>query len=371
MFYLALLIFILILSLIVLVHELGHFLVAKRNKVKVEEFGFGYPPRICGFYKSSKTGKWRFFWGKNDSYRDDINDTIYSLNWIIFGGFVRMLGEEKESVSKESFCQQTPWVRAKIIVAGVVCNFLLAWILLTIFYFIMPQNINNEIIVVGVNKNSIAQELDIRQNDFILKINNKDIENIEQLQKEIKDSKGKDIQITFKRYGNEIIKETYLPEGENSILGISMIETKQGEEKLDHWYKAPYYALFDIINAIWASLQFIVSLVASLFGAPKVSTDSVSGPVGVFSLLYQIIYLGFSYVLRFAAMISVAVGFFNILPFPALDGGHLIFIIAEKIRGKKIIKAQFENVFHWLGFIALLILFVIITYNDISKLLVK
>lgn len=370
MFYIALIVFILILSLIVIVHELGHFLVAKRNDVEVDEFGFGYPPRICGFYKSKKTGKWRFFWGKNDVYRDDINDTIYSLNLIFFGGFVKMLGEEKESSSKRSFSQKSPWVRAKIIVAGVMCNFLLAWILLTLFYFFMPKNINNEIIVVDVNNNSIAYEIGIKQNDFILKVNNDDIIDIAQLQNKIKENKGKEFQITIGRYGKEEIKTIKLPE-DNSILGISMIETKQGDAELDHWYKAPYYAFLDILNTIWASLQFIGQLIASFFGAPKVSTDSVSGPVGVFSLLYQIIYLGFSYVLRFAAMISVAVGFFNILPFPALDGGHLLFILAEKIRGKKIIKTEFENAFHWLGFAALLILFVVITYNDISKLLIK
>lgn len=372
MLFLAIIIFVFILSLLVLVHELGHFLVARRNGVKVEEFGFGYPPRICGWYRSKKTGKLRFFKEKNFKKRGDVLDTVYSLNWIPFGGFVRMLGEERDSKSKESYSQKSPWIRAKIIAAGVIFNFLLAWALLTIWFWVIPKDMSNQIVVVSVNENSIARKVGIKPNDFILEINNQKIDTIEDLQKVSKDNRGKEVSITVNHFGREETKSAVLPSDTDAPLGVGLAETGSSEDlPSTPWWQAPYWAFMEIVGVIWLSINFIVGLIMTLFGQAHVSTDAVSGPVGVFALLYQVISFGPAFILRFIAMISIAVGFFNLLPFPALDGGHLLFIAGEAIRGKKIIKSEWENTLHWFGFIILLILFAVVTYNDISKWFIK
>jgi len=371
MLFLAIVVFIFILSLLVIVHELGHFILAKRNGVGVEEFGLGYPPRICGWYRSKETGKLRFVKGKDVKKRKDISGTIYSLNWIPFGGFVKMLGEEQESKSKKSFSQKSPWVRAKIIVAGVIANFLLAWVLLTVWFWVIPKNMPNQIIVVSVNSNSAAEEMGIKPNDFILKVNNQEVKTIEDLQAISKDNRGKEVSIIINHFGREEEKRAHLPEGSDAPLGVALAETGSDQMPNYPWWQAPYWAFMEIVAVIWLSLSFLIGLIMTLFGKAQVSADMVSGPIGVFGLLYQVISFGPAFVLRFTAMISIAIGFFNLLPFPALDGGHLLFIVGEAIRGKKLIKAEWENALHWFGFIILLILFAVVTYNDISKWLIK
>lgn len=368
MLFVTIIIFILILSLLVLVHEFGHFLLAKRNGVKVEEFGFGYPPRACGWYKSKKNGKWRYASGKDIEKRKDIGGVVYSINWIPFGGFVKMLGEEQDSKSKESFSEKSPWVRAKIIVAGVLFNFLLAWLLLTVWFWVLPKDIPNQVVVVSVAQDSVASEIGLKSNDFIVNVNGEKIDNIEELQKITKENKGKEIDIVVNHFGKDETKTAILPDNTDAPLGVGLAETGSSDNIPNiPWWQAPYWAFMEILAVIWMSMQFIIGLISGIFGESQVSADMVSGPVGVFALLYQVVGFGWAYILRFIAMVSIAVGFFNLLPFPALDGGHLIFIIGEAIRGKKLMKSEWENVLHWAGFGIILILFVIVTYNDISK----
>jgi len=369
--FLTIVVFILTLSILVITHEFGHYITAKRNGIRVEEFGVGYPPRIIGFYKSKITKKWRSFWGRNDKHRDDIDGTIYSINYIIFGGFVRMLGEEVDSDSKQSFSQKSPWIRAKVIIAGVLFNFILAWILLTLWFWVVPRNLPNNIVVVSVAEHSAAAKANISANDFLLKINGQKLSSVELLQKLTKENQGKTITLTVNHFGKEIDKSIILPQNTDAPLGISLAESGTQEIPQFPWWKAPYYAFLEIIGVIWMSLSFIIGIFTSLFAGHKPAVEMVSGPVGVFGFLYQIINFGPAFIMRFIAIISIAVGFFNLLPFPGLDGGHLVFIIGEAIRGKKIVKAEWENALHWFGFIALLILFVLITYNDINKWIIK
>lgn len=371
MLFIAILVFIFTLSLLVIVHELGHFLVARRNGVKVLEFGFGYPPRFLGFYKSSKTKKWRSFWGKNNEKRDDIDGTIYTINYIPFGGFVKMLGEEEDSDSKLSFSQKSPWVRAKIIVAGVLFNFILAWLLLIMWLLLAPKTMPNQIIVMSVNENSPAALAGIKNNDFIEKANGEKLENIVALQNFTKSHQGQEITLTINHFGKNIDKKITLPTDTDAPLGVALAENGGNVAPDVIWWQTPYYAFMEIIGVIWLSISFIWGFVVSLFGGAKIATDSVSGPIGIFAFLYQIINFGPIFIIRFIAMLSIAIGFFNLIPFPALDGGHLFFITLEGIKGKKIIKSEWENAIHWFGFILLMILFVVITYNDINKWIIK
>lgn len=367
MVILVIILFLIILGLLVFVHELGHFLIARRNGVKVEEFGFGFPPRLGGFYRSSETGKLRWFWKKNDKLRKDIADTVYSINWIPLGGFVKLLGEEEICDHPRSFSCKSPWARTKVLVAGVLGNFLLAWILLTIWFWIIPRNLPQEIVVISVGKNSPADIAGIKPNDFILKGDDQNIKTTKDLSNFTKSHQGQEAIFTIEHFGKNIEKTIKLGENTDTPLGISMAEIGGDQIPKFPWWQAPYYAFMEMIAVIWMSLQFIGGLIASLFGGAKVSTESVSGPVGIFAFLYQIIYFGVAYIIRFAALLSVAIGFFNILPFPALDGGRLVFVAAEAIRGKKIVKMEFESMLHWIGFLILLALVAVITYHDIGR----
>jgi len=368
MLFLTIILFVLILSILVIIHEFGHFYVAKRNGVKVEEFGWGFSPRVCGWYKSSETKKWRFFWGQNNKKRQDINDTIYSINAIPVGGFVKMLGEEEIVKSKNSFSEKSPWVRFKIVIAGVTLNFLLAFLCLCCWLWFTPDNIPNNVIVVSVEKDSAAEKAGIKQNDFIKKINNKDLTNSNELSQFSSKNKGKEVVITVERGNKEENIKVVLSEQEHP-LGVSMADTGGQIEKFA-WYKVPWIVLQEMWNLIVVNLLFLWQFIASIFSnSVSAPVESVSGPVGIFSFLYQIISFGWIYLLRFAGILSLGIAILNILPFPALDGGRLVFIAAEMIFKKKMIKDQVENALHFGGFIILLLLIVLVTYNDISKLI--
>ncbi len=369
MLILTIVLFIAILSILVLVHELGHFYVAKKNGVKVEEFGLGYPPRICGWYKSSKTGKWRFFWGNNNDCRKDISDTVYSINYIPLGGFNKLLGEDEEIKSKDSFSEKPAWIRFKIIIAGVILNFLLAWILFSVWLWLVPANITNNVIVTGVEKESVAAEAGLKQNDFIIKVNGEKLENGDQLGEFTSEHKGQEVTITIKKYNKEEYLRVKLSDGEHP-LGISMADTG-GEVQKYPWYLVPLVALEEMVAIIWISLSFIWQLILSVFTDVQAPTEAVSGPVGIFVFLYQTVYFGWLYVLKFAALLSLALAFFNILPIPALDGGRLAFIIPEIIFKKKVVAEKIENTIHIGGFFILIALIILVTYNDIVKLIAK
>lgn len=345
MFIVALVIFILILSFLVLVHEFGHFIVAKRNRIHVEEFGIGFPPRL---------------WSKKKG------GTIYSVNTIPLGGFVKLLGEEEDVNQQNSFSKRSPKVRAKVILAGVIFNFVLAWLLLTIWFWVVPAHLANNVVIVQVEKNSPAALADIKPNDFIIKIDNIKINLAEDLGKFTSEHKGKEVTVTIKRFSREINKRIVLANAD-AALGVASTNTGGDMEKIK-WYMAPLEALKEMAAIIVVSTVFIWKLIISLFGVGDAGIrDNVSGPVGIFAFLYQILSFGWLYILRFMALISLSLGFFNLLPLPALDGGRLLFIILEGIRGKKVIKSEFENALHWFGFILLLALMAIITYNDIMK----
>lgn len=369
MLFLTIILFLLILSILVLVHEFGHFYVAKKNGVFVEEFGLGYPPRICGWYKSVKSGKYKFFWGNNHLKKEDISDTIYSLNFIPLGGFCKMLGEEENVKSKNSFSEKSPWVRFKIIIAGVTLNFLLAWVLFSLWLYLVPEYIDNNVVVTSVVADSKAQEIGIKQNDFIAKINGNDLKDSNQLIEFTKNNKGQEVSITIIRYNEEKQLITTLPD-KDQPLGISLANTG-GEVQKYPWYLVPFVALDEMLLTIWISLSFLWQLILSLFTSAKAPTEAVSGPVGVFTFLYQIIGFGWLYIIRFTALISLALAFFNLLPIPALDGGRLAFIVPEMIFKKRIVAEKIENAIHVGGFFVLILLMILVTYNDIVKLVIK
>lgn len=349
MWILTLLLFIVILSIIVLVHELGHFFWAKKFGVHIYEFSIGMGPVVY-----SHKGK------------DKIN---YNIRSFPIGGFVQMAGEVYEDdnkINKKSFMCNKPWhQRLMIIVAGVINNFLLALLLLFVYALIWgAPNIKPE--VGNVLENYPAYSAGLKEGDLILKINNKKIPTWDYAQIVLslknendystftikhKDGKIEDVKITPKK---ELDKETKV---ERKIYGFSVnTNVEKG------FFTSIKYA-FNKFGSIVCSMAITIK---SLFTG-ALSIKMLSGPVGIYQVVGQSAAYGISQVLYLIAFLSINVGFINILPFPAFDGGRAFFMIVEKIKGSPV-DSNFENLCHTIGFILLILLMIYISFNDIIRL---
>jgi len=356
---LTILIFIIVLSIIVLAHELGHFIVAKRQGMTVEEFGFGFPPRIFSFKKG---------------------ETRYSINLIPFGGFVKILGESGECIdSPKSFFSKKIGQRAKVTVAGVAMNFLLAFILLTTCNVLglrvgLDDNKTGKakdikIQIVQVANNSPVQQADIKPLDEILELRfDKEIiapQKIIDVQNFVSTHKGETIDIKFSR-GNEVFEKSLFvrpnpPENEGS-LGVSLAKTGVVSYR---WYEAIWRGAYDTGILAWRLVVGLVDFVRSSFVDGKVM-DEVSGPVGIAIMTGQAAKQGFSYLLQFISLISINLAVINLIPFPALDGGRLLFLLIEKIK-RKPVNRRVEGIINTAGFMLLIVLMIWITMKDVIR----
>jgi len=371
-------IFIIILGLLVFVHELGHFLVARRNGVMAEEFGFGFPPRIFGLYKK-KNGKRKLVWGSKEV---ESTDTIYSVNWIPLGGFVKIMGEDgEEKKDPKSFASKSAFTRTRILAAGVAMNFLLAAVLLSIGYFVgIPQavddaasgNLKNEKIqIIETILGSPAEQMGIQVGDQIIGAfeNNNQVVNfntIEEVQNFINAQKGQEIKLDVKR-GNEILALSGTPRTDfpatEGALGISLVKTAIVSYP---WYESIWRGAQTTLDLAGMIIVAFGNLLWKLITGHSVGMD-VSGPVGIAVLTGQVAKLGFIYILQFTALLSVNLAIINILPIPALDGGRILFILIEKIKGKAV-SQKFEQRAHNIGFALLITLMVFVTFRDVARL---
>jgi len=361
--------FLIIFSILILIHEFGHFIAARKAKIKVEEFGLGLPPRAKTLWKD-KLG------------------TIFSLNWIPFGGFVKMLGEdatdEKVLNNPDSFASKSLWRRFTVIVAGVTMNFLLAIFLLTIGYtvgmkpFLVTQEdflknyeegniIGNPLIAIEkVIENSAAAEAGIQTGDIIQEINGAEIEfdsNILEMQTE-------ETTITYEILrDDEVLTFEMIPDTGGKV-GVSLSSGFDVEEikKIRYpFYQAPIEALKVSARLSYLTVDMFGQLLVNLtkFVLPK----DVAGPVGIVQMTHKIVEIGeFMELIKFAALLSISLAVINILPFPALDGGRLVFIIYEAITRRKP-SVTVEAYIHGIGYLFLMGLIVVITWNDLDRIL--
>ncbi|MDD5490084.1 MAG: RIP metalloprotease RseP, partial [Candidatus Moranbacteria bacterium] len=379
------LIFILILGLLVFVHEFGHFLVARRNGVEVEEFGFGFPPRIFGFYWNKK-GERKIIWGSKEI--EEIREarkigeekTVYSVNWIPLGGFVKITGEDgEEKGNPKSFAAKKPFARIRILAAGVAMNFLLAAVLFSFgFWLGVPQPVdevkggragNEQIQIVDVGKGTPAEAMGVRPGDEILgamKDNNlTKFSSVEEVQNFIAENKGNQVVLEIQR-GKEKLEisgtpRIDFPEGEGP-LGIGLAKIVIAKYP---WYRAIAMGFQYTFDLIVTFISFLGLLIWRLIVGQPAGLD-VSGPVGIAVLTGQVAQLGFGYLIRFTAMLSVNLAIINILPIPALDGGRILFILIEKIKGKAI-SQKIEQRAHSIGFALLISLMIFVTARDFMK----
>ncbi|OGN05990.1 MAG: hypothetical protein A2669_01320 [Candidatus Yanofskybacteria bacterium RIFCSPHIGHO2_01_FULL_48_25b] len=356
------LIFIIVIGVLVLVHEFGHFIFAKRAGMRVDEFGFGFPPRLYGWRRG---------------------ETVYSINWIPFGGFVKILGEDGDIRGPRSFSSASFKNRMLVIVSGVVMNFLLAAVLLAVVNsFGLRIGLADgqscsardvKVQVISVADGSPAAAAGLRPLDAIIShTESGQIINItatKQIQDLVSSHLGRPLVLNIERGGQTlskaIIPRFNPPEGQGA-LGVSLALT--GEVSYP-WHEAVWRGISDAALLTVATVEGYYALLKTLFVHGKLIAD-VSGPIGIASLTGQAARVGVNYLLQFVAMISINLAVLNIIPFPALDGGRAVLLIVEKIKRSPVHK-NVEGLINMIGFYLLIALMIYITYKDLAKFFVK
>ena len=351
--------FIIILGILVFVHELGHYFAAKKSGMQVEEFGFGFPPRMFGIKKG---------------------ETIYSVNWIPIGGFVKIAGEDGgEGSNPRSFANQTFLKRFITLIAGVTMNIIFAWLVIMIAMGIGLPTVINEgdalpasaivdepfIVFREVLVDSPAQLAGFKTGDSVKSVNGEQIDSLQEVQELTQLNLGKETKYVVSR-GDETIEATLTPrvsppEGQGA-MGVSLATVADVSYP---WYEVPFRAVGATYNVVYSTISAFGTILGQWFSGESVG-GQLSGPVGIAVLTRDVAQLGFIYLLQFTAVLSVNLAVINAIPFPALDGGRILFLIIEKIRGRKLPETA-EQVANTLGFGLLLLLMVFVTIKDFGR----
>jgi len=346
----SILVFLILLSLLVFVHEAGHFFVAKRSGVKVEEFGFGFPPRLW----ATRRG-----------------DTEYSVNAVPLGGFVRMLGED-DPAEPRSFARAPKRWRFAILVAGSTMNFLLAIVLFTgAFAAGWPTVTQSEVQVLAVQPGLPAEAAGLKSGDVVLALNGQPVQSSRDLRQISEASAGKTVPMEVRRDGArlalQVTPRATWPQGEGP-LGVSIGDRPVKVEPV----------AYPIARAIVRAVQQTADVVGFTFYLPVMAFKGLLpwsavrpvGPVGIYSIASQAavetVETGWWFpILSVAASLSAGLGLANLLPIPGLDGGRLLFVLLEFLRGRRI-DPQKEGMIHLVGMAVLFSLVILITFADIS-----
>ncbi|MFA5773215.1 MAG: RIP metalloprotease RseP [Candidatus Paceibacterota bacterium] len=377
-------IFIIILLVLVVSHEFGHFIVAKMNKIRVDEFSFGFPPKLFG---------------------KKIGETTYNFNLLPLGGYVKIFGEsldeadflevgfldkgetpEKVEMSKRSMAYKPKYIQAMVLFAGITMNLLVAWLLLSIgFMSGLPTSVGNApkgaiiqnqaLTITSVLAGSPAEIGGVKVGDKIISLDTPTDSTLllssnlgtESVQTFVKTHGGEKVNLSLIR-GKEPMNVIVVPEksktGDSVMIGISMDTI--GTLKLPI-----HKAIWEGAKLTWdvtvgTVIGFYNLITSAVVG--KADINSLTGPIGIVGVVGDAAKFGFIYLLSFTALISINLAVINLVPFPALDGGRLLFLLIEKIKGSRI-KPKIANTVNAIGFGLLMLLMVIITYHDIVKLL--
>jgi regulator of sigma E protease len=358
-------VFVVVLGVLVFVHEFGHFITSKWLGVHVEEFAFGFPPRLVGIVKDAQ-GKWRVFWGQKAPKPEELGgpSTIYSLNWIPVGGFVRPQGEDNPNVPG-GLAAAPKKVRLIIMAAGAAFNLIFALLIFTVgFHLGWPE----QVYVNAVAANSPAAAAGLQVNDVIVRANGADIHHTDELSQIIYASLGTPVTLVLQRSGQTvdatITPRTQPPAGEGPI-GISMAQNLATLTSYS-WPQAGvraaeeiYYQFDQLIHLpgrlLRREVPVEIARPVGLVGMNDMTRLAVQASEQA-NALYPLLDL--------IGAISVALAITNLLPLPALDGGRIVFVLIEAVRGRRVDPAQ-EGMIHMAGLLALLILMAVITYQDI------
>lgn len=366
----SILIFFAVLFLLILVHEWGHFIVAKKTGMRVDEFGIGFPPRLFGIKKG---------------------ETEYTFNALPIGGFVRIYGENAVDAAADaavgtapegSFTSKSKWAQAAVLVAGVTMNILLAWVLLTAAFMIgVPTQVTEEdagpnasLTIQGVLEDGPAAAAELPLGVTVKSISNGELTIEKPLPSEFSDfiAAHPNDALTLMYSQDEVSNEVTLTPATNIIpdsperpvIGVSLalVETEQQD------------VLLALVQAAERTGQLLVAITVGLTSlivdtfTGTADYSQIAGPVGIVGLVGDAAAIGIVTLMTFTAVISLNLAVINMLPFPALDGGRLLFVAIEALFRRPINPVWVARL-NGLGFVLLLLLMVVVTYNDIAKLL--
>ena len=415
-----------ILMFLVVAHEFGHFLASRRNRVRVLEFGIGFPPRAMAWVKDPKTHKWRKLkrseWSggnvaktvgmekvaenekalssvknRGDDKKIIQDGLIFSINWLPIGGFCQMDGESAEDSRKGTFGNANFWAKTKILFAGVAMNWLVAFIILTVLAWTgMPTFLENQFTIEGdtrveqtpvrvasVAENSPAKRAGFKANDYILKVNGETVAYGTDITKINKENVDRDVTYTVRRDNEEVNLTATLNSADSEyLLGVTM---ESSESLAYSSWSAPIVGAGLTLQITGETFRGLGELVWNLIsgigrqfspddtvresGREAIETvgDSVTGPVGILGILFpSFVSTGAANVAFIAALISISLACMNVLPIPALDGGRWLLIGIFKLRHKKLTK-EIEEKIVTRAFMVLLGLIVIVTILDITR----
>lgn len=376
MLILGIIIGLIVLVILVSLHELGHAIVARRNGVVVEEFGIGFPPRA--YKKKLKNG------------------ILFTLNWLPLGGFVKLQGENDSASNKGDYGAATFWQKTKILLAGVVINWLTAVVLLTILtLFGLPKIIPNQFSVASdttvvstpvqigqVSDGYPAQKAGLEAGDKIISFDGVEVTGTQQFVDLTKENRGETVPVTFERNGNEQTTEVALRDADSAVFGSTLGQ----QDYIKATWSAPIVGVVTTAQYTWATFQGLGNLVVNFFGGliGQLSTNeqtrqdatakldeagaSVAGPVGILGVIFPAASeSGVGQVVFLAAIISLTLAVMNALPIPSLDGGRWFVTAAFKLFKKPLTKEREESI-HGTGFAVMMVLFLVITVADVFKL---
>jgi regulator of sigma E protease len=347
-------------SILIITHELGHFLVAKLSGVKVYEFGIGFPPAFKKIV--TKSGM------------------IYSLNALPFGGFVRIKGEDGSEAGADSFTEAKLYKKIFILLAGVMVNFMTAFMIIFILFKIgfpdiLPANIpidninhaqrlsSGKVVVGYIVDGSVAQKSGLKNGDDIVSINSKNIDQVDDLFSATKELRGKNIDLRYNRDGQEHVVKITLEDKDSAALGVSPITF----DSIRYPWKESFIATNQLIYNITAStFKSIGALFSPSSQHRQDSLSNVTGPIGIVNVFIQSIDYGVSIIMVLIASLALSLAIMNSLPIPALDGGRVLIVLLESLGIKT--NQRILGIIYSLSFLILIGLMLIVSVQDISKL---
>jgi len=342
----TILIFLAVLAVLIIAHELGHFATAKAFGVRVDEFGLGFPPRLISVRRG---------------------ETRYSLNAIPLGGFTKMAGEEDPKVPR-SLASKGVGTRLMVLSAGSIMNALLPILLFSIAFMVPHDVVTGEVLVEEVAPNSPAAVAGIEAGDIILSLNDKPVHNIGDLHRYTHLNLGKEVNLVV-RHSDATVEELQViprwkpPEGQGAIgIAISMLNPTVVSQHEPFWKAIP----LGVSECIETFVLFKNEIIRIFIGATSLQ---LAGPVGIAQLTGEVAKAGISPLLQFTGFISINLAIINIFPLPALDGGRIVFVLLEWVRRGKRVSPKTEGLVHAIGFAMLMAAILVITYQDIIRII--
>ena len=378
--FLGIIVGLIVLVVLIVLHELGHAVVAQRNGVVVEEFGIGFPPRA---------------WKKRLK-----NGVLFSLNWLPLGGFVRLKGEHDSARGEGTYGQASFWVKTKILLAGVAVNWVTAALLLSVMAFWgVPKILPNQVVlpfdntvsytpveVHSVAEGSPAEQLGLKQGDVIQRIGDVNITTVDEMRDTTERMTGKTVEVQFARGEEELAKEIALNTADEAEDGGFLGVRSQQSSSVKATWSAPILGIATTGQLTYETIAGLGSILSKTFtgffgqfsgdeSARQVAKDdlsevgqSVAGPLGILGVIFpSVVDTGLLQVLFLAAIISLTLAVMNLLPIPALDGGRWFTMVIFRLFKKELTKEREENI-QATGFLLLIILMVLVTWSDVGKI---